>query len=78
MLLIAAASIIAAASPADVPPGQPYGPPTVRATGNATVRLVTAAVIHWNELDGASLPPVRTTTVALDGGAVEAKLIEFQ
>ena len=78
MLLLAAASILAAAPAADGAQGLQSKPPTVRANGYATVRLVTARVIHWDAPKGADQPPMRPTTIIVDGRAADAKLVEFQ
>lgn len=78
MLLLAAASVLAATPFAGISDGARHRTPTVRATGFATVRLVTARVIHWNPPKGLDQPAMRPTTIIVDGRLAHAKLVEFQ
>jgi len=71
--LVAAA--IAISSPQNASPASTG--PVVQA--RATVRIVSAARLHWGEVQRSSdVPPARATTVQTINGPQPAKLIEFE
>lgn len=73
MLLIAAA--IASALPLDA--SSPPARPVVQA--RATVRIVSAARIQWDQqASGGEIPQARDTVVQTTQGPQPAKLIEFE
>jgi hypothetical protein len=75
MLLLAAAAL--AASPP--PSASPQQPTSAVVQARATVRIVSAARLHWEEhrRDG-DVPVPRKTTIQTLNGPQPAKLIEFE
>jgi hypothetical protein len=69
------AAAIAVSSPQNVPRESPQ--PVVQA--RATVRIVSAARLHWGEKgQRADLPPARATTIQTVNGPQAAQLIELE
>ena len=74
MLLLAAAAI-ALSSPHSGSPA----PTSAVAQARATVRIVSAARLHWGQKQRTSdIPAPRTTTIQTVNGPESAKLIEFE
>ena len=78
MVLFALASILAASPPTMVVSSAEHRAPTVRAAGHASVRLISAAVIKWDQLEVDGLPSARSTTITSNGRTIAAKIVEFQ
>jgi hypothetical protein len=73
-MLFAAAAILAAS-----PQSTPVSQAAATASAQATIRIVSGAVIRLGEgLPNGSGPRAKVTLVRLDGTSLAAKLVEFE
>ncbi len=73
-MFLAAAALLAAS-----PQSEPVSQATATASAQATIRIVTGAVLRLGEgMRSGSGPKAKLTLVRLDGTSLAAKLIEFE